>query len=330
LTAATVQPVLDVSRLHVDFLTEKGVVSAVRGVDLSIGPGEVLGLVGESGSGKTTTALAIPRLFPGRRVKVEAERMTVGGVDLRGAGTATMKSVRGNQIGMVFQDPGSALNPIMRIGDQVAEPLRTRRKMKKSDALDRVVEMLTLVGIPRASERLRAYPHELSGGQRQRVVIAMALIMDPPLVIADEPTTALDVTVQAEILDMLRELRTRLETSFMFISHNLAVVAGFADRVAIMYAGKVVEEGPVSVVLSEPRHPYTVGLLNCVPRLSSRLSDLVPITGAPPNMADELIGCTFAPRCSRATDRCVVEDPVLELVGGHRVACWNPEVGVRD
>jgi len=318
--------VLDVADLEVRFGTGPSAVGAVRGVSIGVGRREVVGLVGESGCGKSTTALAIAQLLPSSAT-VRASRMIVDGVVAVSSGTAVpgaAASIRGRRLGMVFQDPTASLNPTMTVGRQVAEPLRLHSGLSRRAAAERAVELLEQVGIPEPARRAAAYPHQLSGGQRQRIGIAMAIACDPPIVVADEATTALDVTVQAEILDLLRSLRERLGMSFVFVSHDLGVMGEFADRVVVMYAGRVVEEGPVRDVLRRPRHPYTAGLLACVPTLSSTRSTIAPIPGQPPLLTRPVVGCAFRDRCPRAVDRCAVDDPALAGDGDHRVACWNP------
>jgi peptide/nickel transport system ATP-binding protein len=315
-------PVLDVADLFVDFAAGAKVARAVRGVSLTVGRGEVLGLVGESGCGKSTTVLALPRLLPGSAV-IAAARLVVDGVDLAGGDPAAIAAVRGKRLGMVFQDPTASLNPSMTVGRQVAEPLRLHLGMSRSEAEKRAIELLHQVGIPEPARRAREYPHRLSGGQRQRVVIAAALACNPALVVADEATTALDVTVQAEILDLLRSLRIQQGTSFLFVSHDLGVIAEFADRVAVMYAGRIVETGPVRDVLRSPKHPYTAALLACVPRLGKGRPQIAPIPGQLPDLVNPVVGCAFSPRCPRAVDRCVADDPKLKDEP-HAVACWRP------
>lgn len=314
--------VLAVDDLHVRFRARRGEVHAVRGVSLTLHRGEVLGIVGESGCGKSTTALSLPHLLPASAT-VTARAMTVDGVDLTGSHDAYLR-IRGTKLGMVFQDPSSSLNPTMTIGRQIAEPLTLHQGLSQREAMGRACELLARVGIRDHERRVGEYPHRLSGGERQRVMIAIAIACSPPVVIADEATTALDVTVQAEILDLLRSLRAAAGTAVVFVSHDLGVVGDFADRVAVMYAGRVVETGTVREVLRRPRHPYTVGLLGCAPRLGSSARDLKPIEGMPPDLTSPVVGCAFRDRCSRAVERCAVDDPVLAGPQSHALACWNP------
>jgi oligopeptide/dipeptide ABC transporter ATP-binding protein len=322
-------PLLEVRDLHTYFPTRTGVVKAVEGVSLQIQKGEVLGVVGESGCGKSITALSIVRLLqaPGRIV---SGSILFDGIELSTASDAALQQIRGDRIGMVFQDPMTALNPAFRVGWQVAEPLRLHRGASRADAGRRAVSLLAGVGIPRASERARSYPHEFSGGMRQRALIASALATSPALLIADEPTTALDVTVQAQILDLLREASITSGTSMMLITHNLGVVAGMCDRVIVMYAGRVVETGTTEEVLIRPKHPYTLGLLRSLPRLDDPgKAALRAIEGSPPDPTHKPSGCPFHPRCSFRLDKCVTEVPPITPVEPTReVACWyTTEVG---
>jgi peptide/nickel transport system ATP-binding protein len=318
-------PILEVRDLTVSFPSEAGPVRAVRGVSFKVVAGEVLGIVGESGSGKSVSALATMGLLP-PQARVSGS-IRFRGDELLGRTDAELATVRGKRIAMVFQDPLSALTPIFTVGDQVAEALLIHGKgtIDKRQAARRAVELLDVVGIPRAAERARAFPHEFSGGMRQRVVIAMAIANNPDLIIADEPTTALDVTVQAQVLDVLRTARELTGAGLILITHDLGVVAGVADRVQVMYAGRVVETAPVDEIFARPRMPYTLGLLGSIPRLDGdRHHPLVPIEGQPPSMVDLDPGCPFVPRCPLAEDRCRQDEPALTGVGnGHAAACWR-------
>ena len=328
---ATAQPILSVSDLTVTFSTDSGPVPAVRGVSLEVRAGETLALVGESGSGKSVTSLAIMRLTPGApraRITGQAVLTRSDGTthDLLRLSEPQIRALRGDAISMIFQEPMTSLNPVHRVGDQIAEALRHHRDLDRRAALRRATELLELVGIPEPARRLQAYPHHLSGGMRQRVMIAMALACDPQILIADEPTTALDVTVQAQILDLLQDLQRRTGMAVVFITHNLGVVAEIADRVMVMYAGRIVEEGEVVPVLRRPRMPYTQGLLASVPRLGwSRdgREELAFIPGAVPDAHRLPPGCAFEPRCRHAEPaRCARTVPELEQVdGGQRVRC---------
>ncbi|WP_343246180.1 oligopeptide/dipeptide ABC transporter ATP-binding protein, partial [Streptomyces sp. SID5785] len=307
---------LEVTGLHVEFDGR----AAVRGVDLRLERGQVLGLVGESGSGKSATALALLGLLPGNATVRGSVRLD--GQELVGASDRELSRVRGARIGMVFQDPLSAFTPVYRIGDQIAEAVRAHRDVSREAARARAVELLGLVGIPRAHERADAYPHEFSGGMRQRAMIAMAIANDPDVIVADEPTTALDVTIQAQVLDVLRTAQRETGAAVVLVSHDLGVVAGTADRVAVMYGGRVVESGPVDTVFRAPRMPYTLGLLGAVPRIDGAADVLVPVPGVAPGAGEPAPGCAFAPRCPLADDRCTVSTPELVAVGaGHTAAC---------
>jgi oligopeptide/dipeptide ABC transporter ATP-binding protein len=299
-----------VQDLVVDIPTEQGVVQAVRGLSYEVRASEVLAVVGESGSGKTVSCLAVMGLLPERAVVRGSARL--GGDELLGASDAVLRRVRGNRLSMIFQDPLASLNPVYSVGHQIAEAVRVHQPVSRRAARRRAVELLELVGIPQPPLRARQYPHEFSGGMRQRVVIAMALANHPEVVFADEPTTALDVTVQAQILETLLELRDALGLAVVLVTHDLGVVAGLADRVQVMYAGRIVETGTVHDVFHRPRMPYTVGLLAAVPRGDGRQRRLSPIPGAPPSLLEPLSGCAFAPRCPLATAECILEDPRLD------------------
>jgi peptide/nickel transport system ATP-binding protein len=313
---------LDVRNLTVDFPTDDGPVHAVRGVSYALRPGEVLGIVGESGSGKSVTSLAILGLLP-RTARIEGS-VTFRGEELLGRSDNEMTKIRGNKIAMIFQDPMTSLNPVYSIGWQLAEAVRAHRDVSQHEALDRAVELLALVGIPRPKERAASYPHEFSGGMRQRVVIALAMANDPDVIIADEPTTALDVTVQAQILETLRKAQAETSAAIVLITHDLGVVAGMADRVLVMYAGKPVEIGDVDDLYYQPRMPYTIGLLGSLPRLDAVDQDrLTPIAGSPPSLINLPPGCPFSPRCPLRAPICETEEPALRKTDGlnHFAAC---------
>jgi oligopeptide/dipeptide ABC transporter ATP-binding protein len=318
-------PLLHVEDLRVEFLGRRPV-HAVRGLTYTIGPGEAVGLVGESGSGKSVSALSLLRLLPEKAARITSGRAVFQGRDLLAMSPSELEDVRGDRVAMVFQDPLIYLNPVLTVGEQVAESLQRHRGLARSEALGRAEELLALVGIPNARGRLRDFPHQFSGGMRQRAMIAMALACDPLLLIADEPTTALDVTIQAQILDLLRTLRDEKGMALLLITHDLGVVAGVTDRVAVMYAGRVVEAGPTGPLLAAPRHPYTAGLLRSLPRVDRpRQSALTPIEGAPPDLSATLVGCPFRPRCARAVERCATDDPPLVASdAGRALACWSP------
>jgi oligopeptide/dipeptide ABC transporter ATP-binding protein len=318
----TQAPLLTVSNLRTYFYTSAGVARAVDGVSFSIAPGETLGIVGESGCGKSVTALSILRLVqrPGRIE--EGSRINFEGQDLLQLDDAGIRRVRGNRIAMIFQEPMTALNPVFTVGDQIAEVVRVHSTESRKAAWDRAVEMLTVVGIPAPADRARHYPHQLSGGMRQRVLIAMALVMSPALVIADEPTTALDVTIQAQILELLADLQRRLGTSIAMITHDLGVIAEVASRVVVMYGGEVVEEARVETLFTEPHHPYTEGLLHAMPRVGRRQERLAVIPGSVPPPTAWPSGCRFRDRCPYAWDRCANEHPPLYQIGaGHVSRC---------
>ncbi|HSR47896.1 MAG TPA: ABC transporter ATP-binding protein [Anaerolineales bacterium] len=317
--------VLDVQGLTTEFATEEGVVHAVNGISYTLREGETLGIVGESGCGKTVHALSVLRLVPPPAGRIVAGRVIYQGTDLLQLPDEDMRQVRGHEIAMIFQDPMTSLNPVLTVGEQIMEPLHWHLGMGKKEARQRAAELLDLVGIPEAASRLSAYPHEFSGGMRQRAMIAMALACDPRLLIADEPTTALDVTIQAQILDLVNRLREQIKMSMIWITHDLGVVAGLAHRVIVMYAGYVVEEARVADLYADPRHPYTLGLLGSLPRVDRPHPGrrLVPIPGAPPDLLHLPPGCPFLPRCRHAVDLCEKENPGLRTVErGHQVACW--------
>ncbi|MCM2317612.1 MAG: ABC transporter ATP-binding protein [Thermoanaerobaculia bacterium] len=315
-------PVLDVRNLRVTFDTDDGRVRAVDGASFSIAKGEALALVGESGCGKSVTALSILRLLsrPGR---IEGGEIRYRGRDLLSLDESEMRGFRGNRIAMIFQEPMTSLNPVMKIGDQVGEPLRIHRGASRAEARARAVELLDLVSIPDAASRVDDYPHQLSGGMRQRVMIAMALACEPELLIADEPTTALDVTIQAGILELLASLRERLGLSILLITHNLGIVAEFCERAVVMYTGRIVEEAPVEQLFRDPKHPYTRGLLASLPRLSSGASRLSTIPGVVPDIRRLPAGCAFAPRCGDVMEQCHAAVPALMQTGGEsRARCF--------
>ncbi len=320
------KPLLEVNDLRTEFRLARGVVHAVNGVTFELGEGQVLGIVGESGSGKSVTALSILRLIdaPGRIVGGEIIfHDESGSVDLMQLTPAELEDVRGNKISMIFQDPMTSLNPVLSIGYQLTEPLKQHRHLGETAARDAAVKLLARVGIPQPALRMKDYPHQFSGGMRQRVMIAMALACQPRLLIADEPTTALDVTIQAQIVDLINELRDDFHTSVIIITHDLGVVASMADQVAVMYAGHVVEHGSVTDIFRSPKHPYTQALLGAVPRLRNWPERLTTIEGAPPSLTAEITGCPFYPRCPVHVDRCLVENPpLMELEPDHTAACW--------
>ena len=318
-------PLLQVRNLTTRFKTERGQVTAVDQVSFDVAPGETLAIVGESGSGKSVTALSIMRLIPTPPGRIETGEVIFGGEDLLKLDDASIRAVRGNKIAMIFQEPMSSLNPALTVGLQVAEPVNLHRGLPWAKAMDLAKELLGRVRIPDAASRLAAYPHQFSGGMRQRVMIAMALACQPRLIIADEPTTALDVTVQAQILDLLKELTRETGSSLLLITHDLGIVARYADRVAVMYGGRVVETAPARELYKDPRHPYTLGLMASVPRLDGAAGrPLVPIDGQPPDLARLPPGCAFSPRCRSVSEVCHARRPPLVAVSDrHFKACFN-------
>jgi len=317
---------LDVRNLQTHFSTRGGVVRAVDGVSWDVQEGETVALVGESGCGKSVTALSIMRLVAPPAGRIVGGRVLFKSRDLLALSEEEMRHVRGREIGMVFQEPMTSLNPVLTIGRQLTEGLEIHLGMSQADARKRAEELLGMVGIPDAGRRLRQYPHQFSGGMRQRMMIAMALACNPSLVLADEPTTALDVTIQAQILELMKDLSRRLGVAMLIITHNLGVVARYADRVNVMYAGRIIERGTAQDIYHSPRHPYTLGLLRSVPRLDEpRRSRLAPIEGQPPDLTRLPPGCAFAPRCAFRVERCAREVPPLAPIGapGHVSACWE-------
>ena len=316
--------VLAVEDLVTKFYTETETIHAVNGVSFHVDEGETLGMVGESGCGKSVSVLSMLRLIPMPPGRIEQGKAVFHGQDLLRMAPEEIRRIRGSQIGMVFQDPMTSLNPVINIGKQVAEPLFIHKKMTRTEARDRVVELLSHVGIPSPEKRLADYPHQFSGGMRQRVMIAMALACNPDMLIADEPTTALDVTIQAQFVELVKKLRDEFNMAIIWITHDLGVIAGIAHRVVVMYAGFIVEHASVKELYANPQHPYTRGLLGSLPRLDAEgIERLVNIKGLPPDMCQPPVGCPFVPRCPYAFDRCKAENPILESVNdGHTSACW--------
>jgi len=318
------EPLLDVRDLRVHFPTDDGVVKAVDGVSFSIQPGETLGVVGESGSGKSVSSLTVMGLVNRKSAQISGE-VRFQDQDLLTLSNNEMRSIRGEKISMIFQDPMTSLHPFYRVGSQIAEAIREHRKVSKKEALDQAIDMLGKVNIPQPKERARQYPHEFSGGMRQRAMIAMALALNPDLLIADEPTTALDVTVQAQILDLIDRLKEEFNAAVLLITHDLGVVAEHCDTIQVMYAGKIVEVGQTDDLYYRPHHPYTWGLLNSIPHVAADTDRLEPIKGMPPSLINVPSGCAFHPRCPYAFDRCPAEVPVLTPVDGfHADACFLP------
>jgi oligopeptide transport system ATP-binding protein len=319
-----VAPLLEVQDLTTRFHTLDGVVHAVNGISYVLEEGEALGIVGESGCGKSVSVLSVMGLIPEPPGKIAAGQVLYRGQDLLKLDDRQMEGIRGKEIAMVFQDPMTSLNPVLTIGRQISEPLIVHMGMGQEEAHQKVVELLAMVGIPQVADRYGDYPHQFSGGMRQRVMIAMALACDPSVLIADEPTTALDVTIQAQIVDLVKMLRDRLGMAVIWITHDLGVIAGLAERVIVMYAGFIVERGNVDDIYANPRHPYTLALLKSLPRVDRSSGEkLATISGLPPDLLGLPPGCPFTPRCSYAVERCRQENPRLGLVGfGHEIACW--------
>lgn len=317
-------PVLELRDLVVQFYTQDGVVYAVNGVSYAAGAGETLGIVGESGCGKSVSVLSIMRLIPEPPGKIVSGEILYMGQDLLKLSKTGMQDIRGKEIAMVFQDPMTSFNPVLTIGQQISESSMVHMGLDKEEAKKRSVELLELVGIPKAAERINDYPHQFSGGMRQRAMIAMALSCNPSVLIADEPTTALDVTIQAQIVELIKSLSERFNMAIIWITHDLGVIAEIADRVAVMYAGYVVEEADVFTLFEQPSHPYTLLLLKALPRIDSYTSEkLATIPGSPPDCLSLPPGCPFAPRCDFIVERCLQENPSLqEIAPQHKIACW--------
>jgi peptide/nickel transport system ATP-binding protein len=317
----TTSPVLEVKDLHIEFPTRRGILKAVDGVSFSIAPGEVLGVVGESGAGKSLTGAAIIGLLepPGR---ISSGQILLEGKRIDNLPYEQMRKIRGRQIGAIFQDPLTSLNPLYTVGRQLTETIQTHLDMSNEQARDRAVKLLEEVGIPGARERVDHYPHQFSGGMRQRVVIALALAAEPKVIIADEPTTALDVSIQAQIITLLKSLCRDHGTAVMLVTHDMGVIAETADRVAVMYAGRIAEIGPVSEVIHKPQHPYTIGLMGSIPEFDTHRERLIQIDGAMPRLDAIPNGCAFNPRCTKVFDRCKTERPELMNAGPTQAACW--------
>ena len=321
-------PLLTVTDLRTSFHTRNGVYRAVDGVSFTLEKGETLGLVGESGSGKSVTCASLLGLIPQPPGRIESGTALFDGIDLLYCTPAQLRAIRGKRIAMIFQDPMTSLNPYLRVSEQLIEPLLIHEKISKTDALARGLAMLEAVGINDAPRRLHQYPHEFSGGMRQRVMIAMALITKPELLIADEPTTALDVTVQAQILELIKKLQREFGMAVIFVTHDLGVVSGLCDRVQVMYAGRIVESADTRALFKSPRHPYTQALQHSIPGLQPKGQELYTISGLPPDLSKPTIGCAFAPRCEFATDRCLKETPALAAVSPtHQHACLRVQAG---
>ena len=315
--------ILEIKNLHTYFYTDSGVIKSVDGVDIELREGTTLGIVGESGSGKSVTALSVMGLLMGTTGKVAEGEILFEGRDLTKLDDEERRKMRGEKISMIFQEPMTSLNPVMKIGDQITECILMHNSISKQEAWDRAVEMLKLTGVPRVERMMKEYPFQLSGGQRQRVMIAMALVCKPKILIADEPTTALDVTIQAQILDLMENLKQKTGTSILFITHDLGVVAEVCDDVVVMYSGRVVEKGDVKSIFANPSHPYTKGLLASIPKLGACAEELESIPGNVPNPKYMPQGCKFAPRCSCAFDKCREEEPgFYDVGGGHMSRCW--------
>ena len=316
---------LHVENLQTEFHTAEGVVQAVNGISYDLNEGEILGIVGESGSGKSVSVLSLLRLLPQPPAEIKGGSAVFDGRDLLQISNREIRSVRGNEIAMIFQDPMTSLNPVLKIGKQIGESLQLHLGMSEGQARERAIELLKHVGIPMAEQRVDQYPHQLSGGMRQRVMIAMGLSCNPRLLIADEPTTALDVTIQAQIIDLVRNLQRETNMAVIWITHDLGVVAGLADKVIVMYAGHIVEYAAVDDLFEDTRHPYTLGLLASLPELDEEgPAELKTVRGAPPDLTNLPPGCPFAPRCDYVLDRCLSENPPLRPLGGekHLAACW--------
>ncbi len=321
------QPLLEVRDLVVSFRTGSRTFRAVDGVSLKLHAGRTLGLVGESGSGKSVTALAVMGLLPSPPAGVDGGTASYGDIDLLGLPAEQRRRYRGRELAMIFQEPMTSLNPVYTVGEQIVEAIRAHYPVGRAEARRRAIEMLELVRIPSPETRIDSFPHEMSGGMRQRAMIAMALACEPKLLIADEPTTALDVTIQAQILELLASIQERVGTGVLLITHDLGVIAEVAHDVAVMYAGRIVEQAPVEAIFDDPQHPYTIGLLGSVPRLEETREALPTIEGAVPNPAALPAGCRFNPRCPFAVDRCRSEaPPLVEIATGHTVACWRAPV----
>jgi peptide/nickel transport system ATP-binding protein/oligopeptide transport system ATP-binding protein len=318
------EKLVEVKNLKTYFYTEEGVVKAVDGVDYEIYPGETLGIVGESGCGKSVTSLSIMRLVESPPGRIEAGEINFLGKDLTKLSQKEMRKIRGNDISMIFQEPMTSLNPVYTVGDQIIEAIMLHKGVKRKEARKQAIEMLQKVGIPLPEQRVDEYPHQLSGGMRQRVMIAMALSCDPKLLIADEPTTALDVTIQAQILELMNDLKASYGMSIMMITHDLGVIAEVSDRVAVMYAGKVVEYTDVDTLFEDPKHPYTWGLMNSIPKLDKDVDRLEAIPGSVPSPLNFPEGCKFNTRCPLAEGKCFTDEPPLEEAAeGHKVRCWR-------
>jgi len=325
------EKILEVKGLKTYFFTDEGVIPSVDGVDFSLKKGETLAIVGESGCGKSVTSLSILRLIASPPGKIVEGEIIYNGQDLLKLSEKSMRSVRGNDISMIFQEPMTSLNPVFTVGKQISESLIYHQHMTKAQANERAIEMLKLVEIPDPEKCVAKYPHQLSGGMRQRVMIAMALACNPKILIADEPTTALDVTIQAQILKLMADLQKKTETAIILITHDLGIVAQIARNVMVMYAGEAVEYADVNRIFKDPKHPYTIGLLKSIPSLTDERERLYSIEGMVPSPKALPKGCRFAPRCEFATERCLKEHPVLEDVGdGRKVRCWNWQGGVTN